>query len=172
MPSLSCCGEDSRTCRRCRPEYSAARCVVSFDAPRRFAFRSTTGTGRDSSLLAFLDNTKGTDELYEMLRTRSAAEIESLCTAYPIEQLRLDWSSVQNDFRNNQRFELVTVLAQVLVRYDEILKTSPERRLPRTLPAKKFADILMARLMPFISSQQKVELAHGLRIRLYDFAMA
>jgi len=28
-----------------------------------------------SSLLAFLDNSKGTDELYEMLRTRSAAEM-------------------------------------------------------------------------------------------------
>jgi len=30
----------------------------------------------------------------------------------------------------------------------------------------------MSRLTPFISSQQGVEIAHVLRIRLYDFAMA
>jgi len=66
----------------------------------------------------------------------------------------------------------VTVLAQVLVRYDEILRQSPELRLPTSLPARELAQTLMSRLMPFIRSQQGVEVAHTLRIRLYDFAVA
>lgn len=124
------------------------------------------------SLLEYLDRSEGTDELYEMLRTRSSTEIEQVCKTFPIETLRLDWGSIQQDFRNNRRFELITVLAQILVRYEDILNQRPELRLPRSLPAKELADTLMSRLMPFISSQQGVEIAHGLRIRLYDFAMA
>jgi hypothetical protein len=125
-----------------------------------------------SSILEYLDKSKGTDELYQMLRTRSATEIEEVCRTYPIDTLRLDWPSVQNDFRNNQRFELVTVFAEILVRYDEILKTNPELRLPNTLPGQKYGEILMGRLVRFIASQQNVEIAQGLRIRLYDFALA
>lgn len=125
-----------------------------------------------SSLLEYFDKSEGTDELYEMLRSRHASEIEEVCKTFPIETLRLDWDSIQRDFRNNKRFELITVLAQILVRYEEILEKSAELRLPKSLPAKQLAETLMSRLMPFISSQQGVEIAHGIRIRLYDFAMA
>jgi hypothetical protein len=125
-----------------------------------------------SSLLEYLDKSEGTDELYEMLRGRPASEIEEVCRTFPIETLRLDWDSIKSDFRNSKRFELITVLAQILVRYEKILDQSPERRLPKSLPAKQLADTLMSRLMSFISSQQNVEVAHGLRIRLHDFAMA
>lgn len=140
-----------------------------FDSP---SSRGKKGDPASSSLLEYLDRSEGTDELYEMLRTRSAAEIEEVCRTFPIETLRLDWGSIERDFRNNKRFELITLLAQILVHYDRILKESPELRLPRSLPAAKFTEILMSRLMPFISSQQGVKVAHGLRIRLYDFAMA
>lgn len=129
-------------------------------------------TQRHQSLLESLDNSEGTDELYEMLRSRSATEIEEVCKTFPIETLRLDYDSVQEDFRNSRRFELITVLAQILVRYEEILEQSTELRLPRSLPAKELAETLMSRLMPFISGQQGVEIAHILRERLYDFAMA
>jgi hypothetical protein len=125
-----------------------------------------------SGLLKQIDTFEGTDELYEMLRTRPAAEIEVLCRTLPIESMKLDWDSIQSDFRHNKRFEIITVLAQTLVRYDEILDKNPELRLPKSLPAKQMGEILMARLMPFISSQQNVDVAQGLRIRLYDFAMA
>lgn len=125
-----------------------------------------------SSLLEYLDESEGTDELYEMLRSRPASEIEEVCKTSPIETLRLDWDSIQRDFRNNRRFELITILAQILVRYEEILEQVPELRLPKSLPAKHLAETLMSRLMPFISSQQSVEIAHGLRVRLYDFAIA
>lgn len=125
-----------------------------------------------SSLLEYLDESEGTDELYEMLRSRPASEIEEVCKTFPIETLRLDWDSIQRDFRNNRRFELITILAQILVRYEEILEQVPELRLPKSLPAKHLAETLMSRLMPFISSQQSVEIAHGLRVRLYDFAIA
>ena len=71
-----------------------------------------------SSLLEYLDKAEGTDELYEMLRTRPASDIEEVCRTFPIETLHLDWDSIQRDFRINKMFELITVLAQILVRYD------------------------------------------------------
>jgi hypothetical protein len=123
------------------------------------------------TLLEFMDRSKGADELYEMLRSRSPVEIEQLCRTFPVESLRLDWDSIQSDFRNSQRFESVTILAQILVRYEETLKNNPEHRLPATLHGGELGEVLMGRLMPFIASQ-KVEIAQGLRIRLYDFAIA
>jgi hypothetical protein len=122
-------------------------------------------------LLEYLDKSEETDKLYEMLRSRNVSEIEELCKTFPIETLRLDWDSIQRDFRNSKRFELVTFFAQILVRYDTILQQNPELRLPKSLPAKQLAETLMSRLMPFISNQQGIDIAHGLRIRLYDFAM-
>lgn len=125
-----------------------------------------------SNLLEYLDQSEGTDELYEMLRSRSASEMEEVCKTFPIETLCLDWDSIQRDFRNSRRFESITVFAQILVRYEEILEQSPELRLPKSLPAKQLAETLMSRLMPFISNQQGVEIASSLRIRLYDFAVS
>lgn len=125
-----------------------------------------------SNLLEYFDQSEGTDELYEMLRSRSASEMEEVCKAFPIETLCLDWDSIQRDFRNSRRFELITVFAQILVRYEEIIEQSPELRLPKSLPAKQLAETLMSRLMPFISNQQGVEIASSLRIRLYDFAVS
>lgn len=123
-------------------------------------------------LLEFLDNSKGTDELYEMLRTRPAAEVEQLCRSYPCDTIRLDWESIQNDFRNNQRFELITMLAQIFVRYAEILTESPEHRLPAEFPAERLTAILMCRIIALVNSRQGIEIAAGLRVRLYDFAMS
>lgn len=151
---------------------------------------STAAGPRSSDLLDYLERSKGTDELYEILRTRSAAEIEDACRRFPIESMRLNWGSTGADtragdmrailsevlseegMRDIKRFELITVLAQVCVRYEEILTQSPQLRLPRSLPAKHLAEILMSRLMPFIRAQQGIEVTHTLRIRLYDFAMA
>jgi len=121
-------------------------------------------------LLEYLDNSEGTDELYEMLRSRPAQEIEDLCMTFPIESLSLDYDSTTRDFRNNKRFEIITILAQILVRYDEILEKNPELHLPNSLPASKLANILMSRLIPHISNQQNVDVSHNLRIRLYEFA--
>lgn len=126
-----------------------------------------------TDLLEYLFSAKGTDELYEALRTRSASEIEEVCRTFPIEELSLAGGSLSSlDMRSIQRFELVTILAQVLINYDKILEQNPELRLPASLPAGDLSDILMSRLMPFIASQQGVNIAQTLRIRLYDFAMA
>lgn len=123
------------------------------------------------ALLKYLDAAKGTDELYEMLRTCSASQIKELCKTFPIETLQLDWNSIQRDFRNNKRFELILVFAQILLKYEKILEKNPELQLPKSLPAKELSEILMSRLMPFIRRQQDVDIAQGLRPELYDFAM-
>ena len=122
--------------------------------------------------LELLDNSETAADLYAMLRTRSVADLEEICAQFPIAQLRLDWPSIQADFRNNKRCEIITVFAQILVRYNEIRSESPELLLPDSLPAPHLADVLMSRLMPFIRNQSGVDIAHGLRMRLYDFAMA
>ena len=142
-----------------------------------------------SPLVKLLDRSEGVDALFETLRTRSAAEIESLCKTYPIDSIRTDWGSqselaksgevgaIASEYfkdgamRDIRRFEIVTTLAQTLVRYDANLKL-PELRLPKSLPAAALTDILMARLMPFIRKQRGVNIAQTLRVRLYDFAMA
>ena len=92
---------------------NASKASTKSQQVTRFPLADTKGEA--SSILEYLDNSNGTDELYQMLRTRSAIDIEKVCRTYPIDTLRLDWPSVQNDFRNNQRFELVTVFAQILV---------------------------------------------------------
>lgn len=143
-----------------------------------------------SSLLEFLDKSKGTGDLYEMLRTRSAAEVEEVCRTFPIENIRLNWGSIGADakagdmhailseigseagMRDIKRFELVTNMAQVLVNYEEILKKSPHLLLPMSFPAARCAEILMSRLMPFIRIQKAGEVTQTLRVRLYDFAIS
>lgn len=127
---------------------------------------------KPAHLLEYLDSAGGTDELYEMLRSRPASEIEEICRTYPIEDLRIDWDSIQKDFLNNRRFELITLLAQILVQYRDIIKEGPERKLPDALPSEQLTEILMSRLISFIKKQKNIEIAQGLRIRLYDFAMA
>jgi len=126
---------------------------------------------RTQALLEYLDSAKGTEELYEMLCTRSADEIEELIRTFPIETLRLDWDSVAQDFRNHKRFEIITFLAQILVQYDLIRRHWSHLNLPESLPAEELAEILMSRLMPFIRSQQGIEIAASLKTRLLDFAI-
>jgi hypothetical protein len=133
---------------------------VTGEPPVKTRIISSSGEARRSSdLVHYLDRSKGTDELYEMLRTRSAAEIEDVCRRFPIENIRLNWGSAGTDARAGdtrailsevlseegkrdiKRFELITVLAQVFVRYDEILKQSPQLRLPESLPAKNLTQL-------------------------------
>jgi hypothetical protein len=127
-----------------------------------------------NNLLEFLIAGKGTDELYEMLRTHPVSDIEELCGTFPFETLRIDWDhiKIKSNFPDSKKFEMITVLAQILIQYDEILGKSPELHLPSSFPAKQLADTLMSRLMPFIHKQQNVDIAQHLRLCLYDFAIA
>ena len=138
----------------------------------KLSSKTINSTKKPGYWFEYLDGAGGTDELYEMLRSRPQADIEEICKTYPIEALRLDWNSIQKDFRNNKRFELITFLAQILVQYRGIVKESPERRLPDSLPSEQLTETLMSRLISFIRNQKDTEIAHGLRIRLYDFAIS
>jgi hypothetical protein len=132
------------------------------------------GKSSVNDLLEFLIGGKGTDELYEMLRTRPVSDIEELCRTFPFETLRIDWdhTKIKSNFPDSKKFEMITFLAQILIRYDEILDKSPELHLPSSFPAKQLADTLMSKLMLFIHKQQNVDIAPHLGLRLYDFAIA
>ena len=112
-------------------------------------------------------------DLYKLLGSRPVAEIEQLCASFPIETLGLDWKSAEDDFSNYnyKTFEIIIALAQTLVSYDHLLQSQPELQLPPSLPAKGCAETLLSKLIPFISSQWDVDMAYGLRDRLYDLAM-
>jgi len=86
------------------------------------------GAHQPSDLLNYLDRSSSTDELYEMLRTRSATEITDVCKTFPIESIHLHWGSVGDDARTGdlraiasellsedgkrdvKRFEVITAL--------------------------------------------------------------
>jgi tetratricopeptide (TPR) repeat protein len=123
------------------------------------------------SWLQYLDNSQGTKDLYELLRSRSTSEIDEICRKFPIAALRLDYESVQQDFLNYKRFEVITTLAEILLAYRDLLEKRKDLRLPVSLPAWELSDALMVRLMPFIRDLENIEVAEGLRVRLYDFAM-
>ena len=125
-----------RVCKSCDKALTK-EVLGSFNVVTRITSEKTPA----DNLLDLMDKSSGTDGLYEMLRTHTPAQIEQLCRTYPIESLRLDWDSLQRDFQNNKRFEMITVLAQILIRYDEILTKNPELKLPSSLPGKKFGEI-------------------------------
>ena len=130
-----------------------------------------TAPAASPSLIDQMEHFSGIADLFGLLRDHSASEIEQVCREFPIESLCLDYGSVTRDFRNSQRFELITYLAQILVRYKETREENPDSHLPESLAAKELAEILMVRLMPFIKGLQGMELAQSLKVRLYDFAM-
>lgn len=105
-----------------------------------------------SVLLRELDQTEGVNDLCAFIRTHSLEDVTAVCRSYPIDGIRLDWHGVgdltsEPAMRDIRRFELITTLAQILVRYEANLKL-PELRLPKSLPANKLENLLLARLMP------------------------
>lgn len=122
-------------------------------------------------IIESLEKSTNSDDIINVLKNNPEEIIEQLCTSFPIESLHLDYESVQRDFNNCKRFEIVIYMAQILARYDEIGKQQPELHLPSKFPAEKFTNILLSRIIPFVSKQEGIDIAQIIRVRLYDFAM-
>ncbi len=139
------------------------------------------GTGEDASkttanrskknILDVLETAEGETALYEIIKTRSASEVESFLATFPFDELRLDSASVQSDFPHHKRFELITWFAEILVQYETIRTQRREKKLPSSFPAKRLGEVLLPRLMAFLRRQHEVDITHSLRIRLYELAM-
>jgi len=137
------------------PDYSLTNIVNSYgvkdvakiEAAAAYTIQDINARSRFADLITFIENSKGSEDIYEMLRSRSVEEIRQFCVSYPIDALHLDFESISQDFRHSKRFEFLTVLAEVFLKYDDISKQRPDLDLPESIPADELANILISRLM-------------------------
>ena len=132
--------------------------------------RETGGSG--SALLAEFDTFKELTQLGRFLKGHSQADLERFIERFPFSELSLDYKSMEQDFRNSTRCEMILHLAKILLRYDDYRADANwTGLLPTSLNAGALSDKLLPALMSFIEKQQGVDIAMSLRTALYDFAM-
>jgi len=119
-------------------------------------------------IMAFFHETQGGADLAKMIRTFKKDEIKKLCAYYPINTIDLS-DGLSKDVN---RFEAVTCLGDILVRYDWTREQDPSAKLPGNFPSEEIADEFIPRIISFIKDQKKAEIAPINKNRLYEFAMA
>lgn len=156
--------------KKSKPQSSRERPTVA-DVP--LATSSTSqGDVRGSALLAEFDSLKELRQLGRFLKAHSQAEIEHFIEGFPFSDLSLEYKSLERDFRNSTRCEMILHLARMLLFYkDYLADTEWTGILPTSLDAKALSDKLFPALMTFIEKQKGVDIAMSLRSALYDFAM-
>jgi len=132
--------------------------------------RETGGSG--SALLAEFDTFKELTQLGRFLKRHSQSDLERFVEDFPFSDLSLEYKSLEGDFRNSTRCEMILHLAKVLLRYKDYLADANwTGLLPASLDAGALSDKLLPALMTFIERQKGVDIAMSLRTALYDFAM-
>ena len=128
------------------------------------------GTGGDvpEKILEFFESASGGADLAKLIRTHTHKDIELFCQHYQIEDLRLD----QPLSKDVNRFEGITILTEIIMDYERVRNEDPSAKLPRKFPHKELGEILIERVISFIKTQAKVDIAIVLRERIYDFALA
>ena len=102
----------------------------------------------------------------------SQTDIEQFIEGFPFSDLSLEYKSLDRDFRNSTRCEMILHLAKILLRYNDYLADANwTGLLPTSLDAGALSDKLLPALVSFIKKQQGVDIAMSLRTALYDFAM-
>ena len=125
-----------------------------------------------SALLEEFDTFKELTQLGRFLKRHSQVDLECFVEEFPFSELSLEYKSVERDFRNSTRCEMVLHLAKILLRYDDYrTDTNWTGLLPTSLNARSLSDKLLPALMAFIEKQQGVDIAMSLRTALYDFSM-
>lgn len=123
-------------------------------------------------LLSEFDSFSQVQDLGRFLKAYSEQELMSFIEEFPFSKLKLDYASVESDFRNCRRMELILHFASILLRWRDY--TSDPRwqgRLPEGLNASSLYARLSSLLFPFIESQKETDIAMVLRTKLYDFAI-
>lgn len=123
-------------------------------------------------LLSDFDRLNQLQDLGKFLKGCSEEVLASFIGAFPFATLSLDYASVERDFRNCRRMEMVLYLARVLLRWSDYASNPMwQGLLPRDLNAPLLYDALSSRLFPFLQTQRDTDIAMVLRTALYDFAM-
>ena len=122
-------------------------------------------------LLAEFDGLKEVQDLGSFLKRHSEQEIASFIEAFPFSEVKLDYASVERDFRNCRRMELLLHLASMLLRWRDYSSDPKwEGLLPPDLNAGSLYSGLSSRLFSFLEAQRGTDIAMVLRTGLYDFA--
>lgn len=103
-----------------------------------------------------------------MIRKFDKKDIERLCSHLPIEDIDLS-DGLSKDVN---RFEAITCLSDILVRYDWTREQDPAAQLPKDYPSEKLANIIVPRIISYIKNQNNTDIGPINKNRLYEFAMA
>ncbi len=124
-----------------------------------------------TSLVEEFDGFSQPQHLAKFLNKHSEGEISTFIERFPFSDMRLDYPSISRDDRNSKRFELVTYLAGILLRY-ETYRDDPRwtNQLPANLSASELSEKLLSKLIPFVETQRGVNMAMVIRTRLYELA--
>jgi hypothetical protein len=123
-------------------------------------------------LLSEFDQLSQLQDLGKFLKGRSEEELESFIQEFPFSEVSLDYASVEKDFRNCRRMEMILYLARVLLKWKDYVSNQMwQGLLPRNLNAARLYDVLSSCLFSFLEGQRGTDIAMVLRTALYDFAM-
>jgi len=121
------------------------------------------------NILEAFNNTKNGNDLAKLIINFTSIELEKLCTYYPLVEIDI---YDNNSLTNINRFESITILAEILVRYDWVRQEDPNAQLPKDYPAQQIADILVPRIISYIQNKNPKKVCLIIKNRIYQFAMA
>jgi ankyrin repeat protein len=121
-----------------------------------------------NSVLNAFKSANGGSDLAKLIRTHSHKDIETFCKIYQFEDIKLD----DGLSRDVNRFEGITILAEIIMEYERVRNEDPSANLPANFPHNQIKDILLKRIIDFVKTQSKINIAPIYRTRIYDFAMS
>ena len=124
------------------------------------------------SLLSEFNSLNQIRDIAGFLKRHSEEDLGAFIETFLFSDLKIDYASVEKDFQNCRRMELVLHLASILLRWKDY-SSDPrwEGLLPQSLNALSLYTNLSSRFFPFIESLRETDIAMVLRTKLYDFAM-
>ena len=170
-------------CEKCGEEFPSKYYFEFSESICNSCFKDTRATSQESAegekvssqaqgLMSEFDRLNQLQDLGRFLKGRSEKALESFIQEFPFSNVNLDYASVERDFRNCRRTEMVLYLSRVLLRWkDYVSNPMWQGLLPRNLNAEHLYDVLSSRLFSFLEAQRGTDIAMVLRTALYDFAM-
>lgn len=118
-------------------------------------------------VLESFESSKGGSDLAKFIRTHSQKDVETFCKNYQFDNIKLD-DGLSKDVN---RFEGITIFAEILMDYERVRKEDPGAKLPSNFPYNRLKDILIKRIVNFLKEQTNIDIAPIYRTRIHDFAM-
>lgn len=149
------------------PTESASSILTPSEKEKARRKKETSKTSSSDEIIQYFDKLDGGKGIASMIRSRSVNDVETICSSYPLETIRLE---NELDLENTNRFERIICLARTLVSYEYTRKNDPAAQLPATFPAKSLVKLLVARLDTVLMKAMDLDIALIHRGHLRDYA--